>query len=329
MSEAVLLELPPRVVAIDIGGTKVDIALADRSGIILDRLRIDTLAERGVDQVLSRIVDAVRTLLARAAQAGGPVMAACAAVTPGVVRANQVLFAPNLPGWDRVALADRLQDALGIGPVAVSNDVRAGALAELRAGSLRGADPGIYLSLGTGIGAALAVGDRVIEGGHGAAGEIAYMTGEASPVFAAADGVAPLELIAGGKAIGDRAGRYLGVPLTAKEVFADSHPVARQVVHEALAALATAVGNLAAFVDPQRVVIGGGLAADADTIIPVLTARLRQAVPFPPEVVPARFIKNASLHGAIALALDCWVPRPGPGTAKAWPRQTGKERLIR
>jgi glucokinase len=64
------------------------------------------------------------------------------------------------------------------------------------------------------------------------------------------------------------------------------------------------VANLAIALDPERVAVGGGLMAHAETILPALRERLATAVPFPPEVVAARFIQDGALRGAAALAID-------------------------
>jgi glucokinase len=221
-----------------------------------------------------------------------------------VVRDDSILLSPNLPGWERLGLGRRLASALGVDRVPVWNDVRAGALAELRHGNLRGADPGVYVSIGTGISAAVAAGGTVIGGAHEAAGEIAYMVVQPGPASAAASGVAPLEEIVGGKALGERASRLLGTPLDAAALFAHTDPAAQQVLQHALGVLANAVANIAVLLDPARVVMGGGLMASADALLPVLRAQLDRVVPFPPELLVARFTRDASVHGAIALALD-------------------------
>ena len=72
---------------------------------------------------------------------------------------------------------------------------------------------------------------------------------------------------------------------------------------EILAEMATHVANLAILIDPARIAVGGGLMSSGDVILRALAFRLEYAVPFPPEIVPARFLNDASLYGAIALAL--------------------------
>jgi glucokinase len=291
------------VIAIDFGGTKVDVAWADAHGVILGRQRLATHAADGPDQALLRTSEVVDQFVRTARKADCPV-GSVAAVAPGVVRDDGILLVPNLPGWEDLALAHRLAELLEMDRVPVWNDVRAGALAELRHGSLRDADPGLYVSLGTGVAAAVTVGGAVVEGAHQAAGEVAYLLVDHGPVPAAADGTAQLEAIIGGRALGDRASAYLGETVDAAGLFARTDPEAQQLVHHALGVLADAVVNMAVLLDPARVVVGGGMMASADLILRVLAARLNHAVPFPPQVAAAHFTQDASLHGAIALAVD-------------------------
>ncbi|MFJ4670833.1 ROK family protein [Kitasatospora purpeofusca] len=297
------------VIGIDFGGTKTEVALADSAGTPLRRVRFATRPEQGPDRVLARAGAAARELAEHARAVLGLPVVAHAAVSPGVVLPDRILLTPNLPGWESLALADRLALELGVPSVAVANDVRAGALAELRRGSLRGADPGVYLSLGTGVAAALTVGGRVLDGAHRAAGEIGYLdpgapSGAPGRRAAFADGHAPLEELVGGKALGERSAAELGQELTADRLFTSPDPAARRIAREALDTLATAVANIAVLLDPERIVVGGGMMAAGAVILPALTERLDRAVPFPPAVLPARFTADASLHGAITLALD-------------------------
>ncbi|MBR7825537.1 ROK family protein [Actinospica sp. MGRD01-02] len=294
-------------IGIDFGGTKIEAALARPDGTLLDRERLDTEAHRGPRQALERTADAVRRLEARARETYGVTVTGYGAVAPGIVQSDRILLTPNLPGWEDLALAAEVQRLLGLDrPPAVGNDVRAGALAELRFGALRGTDPGLYVSLGTGVSAAVTIGGRVLAGANQAAGEIAYIDPGAGRHGDSAG--APLEEIIGGRALGERASALLGETVTTAELFArartGSDSAARTIVNDALAVLARSIANIAALIDPEVVVIGGGMMASADVIIPVIRKRLTDTLPFPPRVAPAHFTRDASLHGAIALALS-------------------------
>ena len=291
------------VLAIDFGGTKIAIATAGTAGDMLKQTRLDTHASQGAQQLLERTTLAARNLIERtAAEVGGRCVAAGVS-TPGVVHDDGVLLSPNIPGWEHVSLRETIRAALDI-PTVVANDVKAAAMAEALWGALKGADPAVFLSLGTGIASALIIGGRVVTGAHGASGEIGYNLRSVLDTSGAAHGRAPLEEAVGGRFIGERASLLLGEPLSAADVFARTDIRARFLVDEALAELATHVANLAILIDPARVAVGGGLMRSGDVILHALAFRLGYAVPFPPEIVPARFLNDASLYGAIALALQ-------------------------
>ena len=93
-------------------------------------------------------------------------------------------------------------------------------------------------------------------------------------------------------------------PLTAADVFDHPDPRARELLDAALDALAVQVANMAIAIDPARIAVGGGLMSRADAVLAALERRLTAAAPFTPELVPAEFVHDGPLRGAIALALD-------------------------
>jgi predicted NBD/HSP70 family sugar kinase len=304
------------VLGIDFGGTKVALAIAGLDGRFLATERLATRGERGATQAVERALSRGRALVAATARETGGRCVAVGAVSPGIVLRDRILLAPNVPGWEELALHALLRDGLELDAVIVSNDVKAAALAEARRGALRDVDPGLLVVLGTGVAAGIVIGGRVVDGAAGGAGEIGYgLTGRLGEAGAAA-GRAPLEELAGGRAIGERGSRLLGRPLSAAEVFASPDPRARRLVDEALAQLAVHVANLAIALDPARIALAGGLMASADRVLGPLAARLASAAPFPPELVPAAFVHDGPLRGATTLALDVLAPRaPGAVTA--------------
>ncbi|MGI5241559.1 ROK family protein [Dactylosporangium sp. CA-139066] len=287
-----------QVLAIDFGGTKVALGAAPvgateiRPGALV---RLDTRGDEGALQVLERAVAAARRLVAEPAAVG--------VATFGVVRDGVIRLAPNVPGWDGLPLPRLLADAFGGVPLAIDNDVNAGAAAELRWGALRGADTALYVNIGTGLAAALVAGGRVLPGANGAAGEIGYLRDRAgAPGFA--DDRAPLEEAVSGGALARRGSALLGRPVTAEELFAmyPDPPVAA-LLDDALELLARTVANLSVVLDPQHVVLAGGLMGAAGHILPRVAAELAGAVPFPPRLAAARFVDDAPLLGALSAAL--------------------------
>jgi glucokinase len=224
--------------------------------------------------------------------------------TFGVLRGGLVRLAPNVPGWDGMALPDLLRAEFGEAPIAIDNDVNAGAAAEVRWGALRGVDVGLYVNLGTGLAAALVVGGRVVPGAHGAAGEIGYLRdANADPTFA--DGHAPLEEAVSGGALARRGSALLGRAVTTAELFElRDEPGVAALLDEVVETLSRTIANLCVTLDPERVVIGGGMMGAADHIMPRVKAALSRTVPFPPELSAARFVDDAPLVGAVALALE-------------------------
>jgi glucokinase len=287
------------VLALDFGGTKIDVGSARLDGELIVSERIETHADRGAVQAVERALDLARAVAERTE---GDCLGV-GAVSPGVIAEDGVLLAPNVPGWDLLRLPELLRDGLGVASIAVSNDVNAAALAEARWGALAGCDVGVFVSLGTGVKAGIVIGGKVFEGAHGAAGEIGYSLRDAADGAGFASGQAPLEEYVGGRALGRRASKLVGAEISAAEAF--SHPgLPAEFLDEWLAELSMHLANLAIALDPQRIAVGGGLMAHADTILPVLRERIAAAVPFPPDVVAARFIRDGALRGAAALAID-------------------------
>jgi glucokinase len=283
------------VLAIDFGGTKLDVATATLDGEVVLSQRLETDAAGGAEQAVDRAVKVARALAeTTASQLDGGALRAVGAASPGIVLEDRILLAPNVPGWEDLALAARLRDGLGLADVVTQTDVKAATRAEATWGALIDADPGIFVNLGTGLAAGIVIEGQVLAGANGAAGEIGYnLRSAAHPE--------PLEEHAGGRAIGERGGS------TAAEVFeraAGGDAEATQLVRSALDELAVHVANLAIAIDPQRIAVGGGLMHHHDLILPALTNRINNSVPFPPPVVPARFVHDAALRGAIALAID-------------------------
>lgn len=303
------------VLGIDFGGTKMALATASLDGELIDSDRLETDAAGGAIQAVERAFVRAEELVAAAAENRDGRCVAVSAVSPGIVFEDHVALAPNVPGWQELKLPALLRERFAPARWSVGTDVKAAAVAELRWGSLRGADPAILLILGTGIAAAIVVDGEVLQGANGAAGEIGYSLRDGDH-GGAADGRAPLEEFAGGRAIGERASRLFGTPVTAAEVFEHPDPRAGQLLEDALDALAVQVANMAILVDPARIAVGGGLMSQPEQVLAALHRRLSASAPFAPELVPAQFINDGPLRGAIALALDAnAVSTPVKGAA--------------
>lgn len=163
------------LLGIDIGGSKVALAVADAQGRLRARRRRATEPSGDAERDLERIAGDARSLLAEAGVGRGE-LAAVGVSAPGPVDPAHgvVVRPPNLPGWGVVPVRERLAALLGA-PVRVENDANAAALAEWRWGAGRGCDDFVYLTMSTGVGAGLMLGGRLYAGWQGNAGEAGHL----------------------------------------------------------------------------------------------------------------------------------------------------------
>lgn len=291
---------PPVIIALDFGGTKIAVAVCEPDGEQLDEATVLVTRNDGAERNLRRGIDHARSLHARCAP-GRPV-AAVGACTFGIPMPTQIGLATAIEGWSELSLERELQDAFPDAVISVVNDVKAAATAEFAFGNLAGCDPGIYLNLGTGLAAAVVIGGAVLNGYNGASGEIGYNLRSREDVEYFT-GRPILEEFVSGIAMSNRGESICGRAVTAVEVFAadpTDHRMA-DLVDDVVGELAFHLVNLANAVDPQRIVVGGGMTAHWPRLHPALRTALDTAVPYPPELVPSAFPDRAPLLGAIAL----------------------------
>ena len=318
--EAVGVGRPPRVVeldqaaacviGIDAGGRTLRAAVGDLSGAIRARIArpvrdpIDAAAL--VDDIVDLVVD-----LGRSVRPGA--IRAVAAGISGIVdhRAGRVLLSPDLPGLAGLDLAATLEDRLGV-PVAIDNDDLLAAIGEASVGAAIGCRDVVFLSLGFGLGAGIIVDGRPVRGIAHAAGAIAYLapgrledraSGRAIPVRyrAALDRATRDERARAGDDV-----LSISPVHDARVVFerADAgDPVAAQVVSDVLADLGDLVVDVGALLDPEVIVIGGGLAEAGSAVLVPLERRIQSALPYPPRIVASVLEDAAVLHGAVSMAV--------------------------
>jgi glucokinase len=286
----------PVVLGIDFGGSKVAASVADVDG---TRLATSTNgvqpAETARQTFAAAVADAHRLLADAVPDADLLAVGAC---TFGLPREDGIDLAPNIAGWEAIAFGAELRRAFPGAEVRTATDVKAAAQAELEQGALAGCDPGLYVNLGTGLAVAIASGGAVLAGRHGASGEIGYNLRHPADHH---DGVR-LEHAVSGKALAAAAYDLYGsadVGLLFERAASDRR--AARVCSEFLAELCFHLVNLAIAIDPERVVVGGGMVRSWDLVRPTLAGALASAVPFPPELVLAEHPFDAPLIGAIAL----------------------------
>lgn len=241
------------VLAVDLGGTKVAAAVVSPRGAIRDRVTepVDTSSpDAPVDQIIR---------LARAAGAVGGIGIA----VPGLARPDGTVWAPNLPGWERVPLARLVRQKLKV-PVVVESDRNAAVLGEAWQGAARGRTDVIALIIGTGIGAGILSGGRILRGAHELSGCAGWLVVTDQTNEHTSRG-GSLEALAAGPAVARLTGLRSAEEAAEKARRGDRK--AQDAFRRAGRLLGYAVANLINTLDPQAVVLTGGLTAASDLFL--------------------------------------------------------------
>ncbi len=270
------------VLGVDVGGTKIAAGRVDKNAQVLSRLVVPTRAAEGFEVSLGQIFHAVDSSLT-------PDVAAIGVCAPGPLnpKTGVVLNPPNLPGWRDVPLAKLIGEKFGL-PCRLENDANAAGLAEARFGAARGCASVFYVTLSTGIGAGIILDGKVYHGKNGAAAEGGHVTIDyRSPVICNCGTPGCIEALASGTALA-RAGSY--------------------DLDEVAAMLGAWLGSIVSLLDPDIVVIGGGVSRIGDPLF----ERLRRVVPTRTinqfatglPIVPAELGDDAGVIGAAAGMLE-------------------------
>ena len=266
------------VIGFDLGGTKMHAAAVDAQGHVLHSERQKTDADDGADSVIDRMIGLVVRVQKELGTQAADVRALCVGVPGGVDQERGVVdTAPNL-GWTDVPLGPRLSSALGM-PVFLDNDVRVAVVGEHAYGVGKGARTMVGIFVGTGIGGGLIVGHHTHHGGRGVAGEIGHMTllphgprcgcGKRGCVEALASRTAMerdvRRLIKKGwksrvPKLMKKAGSELLTSSIIERALDLDDAVMHKVVKDAQYYLGLLAGSLVNLLDPEVVVIGGGIA---------------------------------------------------------------------
>ncbi|MBO0812503.1 MAG: ROK family protein, partial [Microlunatus sp.] len=247
------------VLGIDIGGSKIAVGLVDTDGRLLDRAQAATPAADGRAEIL-----ATATRLADEVTAGRPI-AGIGIGSGGVISGGVVVAGTSmLAGWVGTDLVRYFTESTGAGRVAVVNDVHAHGVGEAWVGAGAGMDCVLVVAVGTGLGGVVVDHGRPLVGAHGVAGHLGHITSAAAtglPCGCGADG--HLEAISSGYGL-VQLYRSLGgdpVLLTAQDIAgrADRDRSADEAVRRSAAALGAALGDLINIIDPDVVIISGGL----------------------------------------------------------------------
>ncbi len=228
----------------------------------------------------------------------------------------------NLPGWGGMPLAERVQEIFGL-PVCVDNDANAAAWGEKQFGAGQGVAHLICITIGTGIGGGVILDGQLYHGATGVAGEIGHLTVNPDGLPCNCGSFGCLEAYAAGPAIVVRAQKAvrtgaktaliqmtdnrpedITVPLIARAA-SEGDPLAWQVMQETGRYLGAGLAGLVNVLNPERIVIGGGVAQAGDSLLKPIERTVRaRAMPAATEalqIVPAQLGEDAGVIGAAAL----------------------------
>ena len=293
------------VLAVDVGGTGIKAALCDRSCTVLAATGRNTPVADGVPAVVAAICAVIEELATKAARMS---VVGVGLILPGVVDAAAGIarYSANI-GWRDLAIRDQVRDRVGL-PVAIEHDVRAAGLAEATLGAARGIPDALFVGIGTGIAAASIVDGRLVRGAGNLAGEIGHLPAVPGGEPCGCGQRGCLEIYASGAAIGRRYREQTGRLAAAAEVIGLAErgdPVAGAVFDEALDALARTLIGCVLLLDPQLIVLGGGLSLAGDALLRPLAERIEAGLAWRPPV-PLRAAHFGDRSGQIGAALIGW-----------------------
>jgi glucokinase len=310
----------PSTFGVDLGGTNLRIALVDPDGTIVEQRRVAT--PDTLDGIVDRIMGAVRVL--------GPLRPDARALgvgAAGMVDHDGVIhYSPNVPAFLKAPVQQRLVDAVGM-PAVVDNDANVAVVAELTHGAARGQTEVLLVTLGTGVGGGVVTGGRVLRGAHGFGAELGHFQVDPDGPLCACGQRGHWEAVASGTALGEL-GRARAAEGGLPSVLAraggnaadvegthvgdaalDGEPDAVALVAEYAANVAIGLVGLVNILDPELVVVSGGLIALDDVLLGPLRAAFdgciegaayRPAVP----IVQAELGAEAGVVGAAVLARE-------------------------
>jgi glucokinase-like ROK family protein len=306
------------VIGLDLGGTKLFGTISDLGGQIQAE-RYMAWQENSPEACLDQVKDLIDDLLSSPRPDDQKVLG-IGIGAPGITYFEEgvVAWAPSL-GWRDLPLKELLNQRFHL-PVIVENDVNLAAMGEYSFGAGRGTTSMVCITVGTGIGAGIVFDRKIYRGHNHSAGEIGYLPTDIACMGQKYEGFGALESLASGLGIEKRAIKLFNesnwpIPadgLSAENIFQncrEGEAWAKKLVDETIDYLSMAIAAIGITVDPEIIVIGGGVSNSADLLIPGIHVRLDGVIPVRPNLVVTDLGSRAAVMGAISLVLDMTTER--------------------
>jgi glucokinase len=314
-----------KVLAFDLGGTKIAFGVVAENGEVLGSDKIETLAKQGPEQAIQRVNLAAQSLLQKL-NIKPQELIGIGIASPGPLDISKgcVDGSPNLPGWTGYSIEQGLSSFFNL-PARIDNDANAAALGEYKFGAGKNKKNMVYITVSTGIGGGVIVDGRLMRGANGNAAELGHLTlninGPACPC--GANGC--FEMYASGTAIARRTREAIqaGAPsqilslagslekITTHHILAalqKEDELAKKIWNETTEYLGRGLAVVINTFNPELIVVGGGVTAAGELLFnPVREKALRYAFPRLAAVcsiVPAGLGSNVGVVGAAACAFE-------------------------
>ncbi|MBQ7521072.1 MAG: ROK family protein [Clostridia bacterium] len=311
-------------IGIDLGGTNIAVGLVNEEGRIIAKTETPTLASRPYQELVKDMAACARKVMAEANITEDELHSIGVGI-PGVAdKDGMVIFCTNL-GWRNVPLRAELQQYINK-PVYMDNDATVAGWAEYQAGVSRGTDSSVFMTLGTGLGGGIVMGGKIWAGAHGAGSELGHLVIEV-------DGV---PCTCGKRGCAERYCSATAIIRMAREACADApnclimrtvegdmdkinakvvfdaakegDSVALQVFNRFVKYLTIAINNVISFIDPDMIILGGGVSRAGDFLLDAVKAALPEYLFYPtlkqPELRIASLGNDAGIIGAALLGKE-------------------------
>ena len=304
-------------IGIDIGGTKISVGVVDSSGNLIDSSKCSTPAEGGKELILS-VVNLVKELNKKHEIKGiGISIAALISSDYGTI-----VGAPNIANLSKLNFVNEIKEEFKL-PIIVENDANAAMWAEFKFGNAKGLNPVMFFIIGTGVGGGLVIDGKLFKGANGIGAEFGHMCVVPNGILCGCGSKGCIEQYASGGALIRYANEsLLANPDKSEEVLSFGEgklsgtaltKAAKAGNELALAAfskqadwLGLACASYSLIIDPQAIIIGGGVVDAGELFLAPVRAAMRKYMPFaeshvPPKIIAAKFGNDAGLIGAADL----------------------------
>ena len=282
------------IACLDLGGTAIKYGIIDETGCLLQRRETESKAWLGGPALMEKVIQVIEELQDEYALSG------ISLTTPGVVDAQKgevLVCGPNIPNYSGTPVKEILEQHFEI-PAESENDVNCAALAEAWSGAAKDSSHALVMTIGTGIGGCCLVNKQVLSGCRGAAAEVGFMPFKDSFFEMHGSAAALSRKVASRK--NEPAENWPGRRIF--EAADQQDPVCREEIDELCQTLGEGIAVIASILNPDVIVLGGGILARHELLIPKIQAVMKERMlPFSYDCItlkPACYENNAGMLGA-------------------------------